>query len=138
MEPAGTVLEPVIDESLPPRSAVVVLRGIIDLQARPVLTAAATLIVLAQPATVCVDLSAATYFGPEGLRFLANLARCDGGEGGERCAITVAQPSPMARRALEITGFAQVLTMTGERCSSFSSASAAGQPVASVVLPRAA
>jgi hypothetical protein len=106
MYPTRPPFAEVIDAGLAPGSVLVELRGIVDLQARAELCAAATRIVAAQPSTIHVDLGAATYFGPEGLRFLANLARC---EAGPACAVTVVRASSTARRALCVTGFAHLL-----------------------------
>jgi anti-anti-sigma regulatory factor len=130
-EPVDVI--PAVCADLPRDSALVALAGIVDLQARPALTTTATLLVTAQPTAVCVDLSAATYFGPDGLRFLANLARCDSAL--PACRITVASPSPTARRALEITGFTDLLSVTSRASTPFRAPGRAG-PIVTLLIAR--
>jgi hypothetical protein len=130
MYPTRPPFAEVIDAGLAPGSVLVELRGIVDLQARAELCAAAARIVAVQPSTIHVDLGAATYFGPEGLRFIANLARCDADPA---CAVTVVRASSTARRALRLTGFAHLLDP--ECCTAVTVAAAKVAHVVTVRLP---
>jgi anti-sigma B factor antagonist len=87
------------------------LHGDIDLTDRALLDDALDQVTAFPPCPLTVDLVAVTFFGSAGLALLAELHRHAAGAGH---SVTLAGPSPLVRRVLEICGFDRVFTITGE------------------------
>jgi anti-sigma B factor antagonist len=86
------------------------LSGEIDMASRPQLDDAAAEITAHPPVDIVVDLTAVSFLGSDGLGFLAQLRNhvVASGHG-----VTLEGPNRAALRALQITGFDKVFTITG-------------------------
>jgi anti-anti-sigma factor len=84
------------------------LGGEIDLLCRPQLQAVLDQVLAAAPAPVVVDLTDVSFFGSEGLSFIAGL-RTHLGDTEHK--LILHGPNRSARRSLEITGFDKVVTI---------------------------
>jgi anti-anti-sigma factor len=86
------------------------LSGEIDLACRPQLDEILTKVTAAPAADVVVDLSGVTFLSSDGLGFLSQI-HVHASSGG--CEVALLGPSPVALRALQITGFDQVFRIAG-------------------------
>ncbi|RZS87466.1 anti-anti-sigma factor [Motilibacter rhizosphaerae] len=85
---------------------VLVLEGEIDLHRSEELRTAAVAFEASGATVLVVDLSAVTFLDSAGLAFLARVARCAQQRGG---LVRVLRPTPIVRRALEVSGLLALL-----------------------------
>jgi len=85
------------------------LSGEIDLLARPRLNQVIEQVTSAEPGEIFIDLTAVSFLGSEALSFFAALHA----HVGPAHRVILHGPNRSARRSLELTGFDQVLTITG-------------------------
>jgi len=85
-----------------PGGLVVVLAGDIDLACRGPLDAAVATATAAVPGNVLVDVTAVTFFGSEGIEFLARLVRLV--DDGHRGVLTLRNPTRPVLRLVALCG----------------------------------
>ena len=87
-------------------AVIVTLVGEMDMSNAPALSAALRDVLDTRPTRVTVDLADLSYLDSSGIRALANAAQRASEVG---CELAVHNPSPPARRVLELTGVADSL-----------------------------
>jgi anti-anti-sigma factor len=85
------------------------MTGEIDMAARPQLEDAAAKIIASAPTNIVISLRGVTFLGSDGLGFFAKLRKHVEGSG---YGVTLEGPNRTALRALQITGFDKVFTIT--------------------------
>jgi anti-anti-sigma factor len=101
-----------VSHALDAKVATVELIGDVDIGGDAALHQAVGEIAKAEPAMVCVDLSATTFAGSALLNFLIQVRNTVGA----KTPLVVRRPSPLTRRMIELTDIDSILTF-GERDS---------------------